>query len=391
MNGKTAATNVALLVGAVSFGLLACEFGARLLLNPADYLSVRMVPDKILGAVLPGTAARGFDKWGFRNLTVPEHADVVAIGDSHTYGNTAKMEDSWPKVLERLTGQTVYNMGMGGYGPNQYFYLLETKALQLKPRLVICGLYLGDDFENAYTITYGLDHWAYLRRFPSGEVNPDIWAIPANPSWHKSIRVWLSEHSVVYQLLFHASFIGNLQGEVQIKTAPEVNSSATSLIIPEQNILEAFLPKSILARLDQQNPNVLEGMRITFELLKAMNDLCAQNHAKFLVVIIPTKEMVFSDYLENNSSLPLSDVLHKLIFNERLALDKTFQVLDNSNIRYVDTLPLLRRSVHQQLYARTAADMHPGKNGYRVIAEAISEYLHQHRTDAPLAGVHNAN
>ena len=29
------------------------------------------------------------------------------------------MDDSWPYVLGRLTGRQVYNMGFGGYGPNQ--------------------------------------------------------------------------------------------------------------------------------------------------------------------------------------------------------------------------------------------------------------------------------
>jgi hypothetical protein len=54
-------------------------------------------------------------------------------------------------------------MGLGGYGPNQYFELLKTKALPLKPRMVICGLSMTDDFDNAFHLTYGLDYWAYLR------------------------------------------------------------------------------------------------------------------------------------------------------------------------------------------------------------------------------------
>jgi lysophospholipase L1-like esterase len=41
----------------------------------------------------------------------------------------------------------------------------------------------------------------------------------------------------------------------------------------------------------------------------------------------------------------------------------------------VDTLPALKQSVGNQLYAQTTRDMHPGKNGYRVIGEAVSEYL----------------
>src|SRR5262249_19358079 len=150
-----------------SVGLLLCEFASRLVLNPSDVLSVEIVHDDILGGAPSSSAKAGFDAWGFRNKSVPAKADIVAIGDSHTFGNTARMVESWPYVLGNLSGHQVYNMGMGGYGPNQYFYLLQSKALTLKPQMIICGLYMGDDFENAYSITYGLDHWAYLRKLPA--------------------------------------------------------------------------------------------------------------------------------------------------------------------------------------------------------------------------------
>ncbi|MCC6365712.1 MAG: hypothetical protein IT165_19535 [Bryobacterales bacterium] len=377
MKLKQVLINLSVIALSCAAGLMLCEVGARLVLNPADYLSVEMVQDSILGATpSPAIKRSGFDAWGFRNRRVPETADIVAIGDSHTYGNTATMEDSWPYVLGRITGRQVYNMGMGGYGPNQYFHLLKTKALQLKPRMIICGLYMGDDFENAFLITYGLDHWAYLRKLPAGKADFDIWkTAPAELSWHKKIRIWLSRHSLTYQLVFHGPFMGQVQGEAQIRHAAQLYDSATSLIVPEKDILEAFLPKGLLRNLDQKSPTVQEGMRITFELLKEMNDICRAHHVQFLVVVIPTKERVFSSYLEHKPSLPLGTVIDSLIANERLAEQKLFQFLTDSEISYVDALPSLRSSLDHRLYARTAADMHPNRNGYRVIAESVLEAL----------------
>ena len=381
MKFPTILTNVIVLAFSGVVGLLLCEFAARMILNPSDYLSVEMVPDDVLGAVpSASTAANGFDRWGFRNREVPESSDIVVIGDSHTYGNTATMEDSWPYMLGRLSSRQVYNMGLGGYGPNQYFHLFTTRALKLRPRTIIVGLYMGDDFENAFLITYGLKHWAYLRALSTAKVDFDIWgATPPTPSWHKKIRVWLSRHSVIYQLVFHGPLLGRFQGEVQIKSVQALSDSATSLTIPARNILEAFRPNGILRNLDQDNESIREGMRITFKLLADMNEISRQNHVQFIVAVIPTKETVFADDLEHNANIPLTDVLDKLLANERLARDETFKFLANSKIQYVDTLPALRRAREHELYARTAADMHPNRNGYRVIAEAVFEALNQSR------------
>ena len=163
-----------IIMASTLIGLLLCEVIARSFLNPADYLSASLKKHEILGGVVePNT--NGLDPWGYRNRAIPATVDIVAIGDSHTYGNTAKMEESWPHVAGALTGKSVYNMGMGGYGPNQYYYLLNSRALGLKPGIVLCGLYMGDDFENAFTMTYGLDYWSFLRQHRFEGVDADIW------------------------------------------------------------------------------------------------------------------------------------------------------------------------------------------------------------------------
>ena len=152
-------------------------------------------------------------------------------------------------------------------------------------------------------------------------------------------------------------------------------------MVPDKQILEAFRPKGVLFGLNQDDPKVREGMRITFELLKQTNELCRQNNVKFLVAVIPTKETVFSEYLEHNSKLPLSETVDKLISNERAARAEMFSFMDQNGIAYVDVLPALKKSVGEKLYARTAADMHPGRNGYRIIGEAISANLKQVEPD----------
>jgi lysophospholipase L1-like esterase len=163
-----------------------------------------------------------------------------------------------------------------------------------------------------------------------------------------------------------------MKGTIQIQNASKLYDSATSLIIPEEHIAEAFLPKSMLPRLNQDDERIKEGMRITFRILKETNDICVQNHIQFLVAVIPTKETVFANYLEHNSKVNLSDIIDKHIANERLAREATFQFFADAHIHFVDTLPALKKSVGYEIYTHIASDMHPNKNGYKVIAEAIA-------------------
>lgn len=380
MKLKQATANVVVICVSLTAALGLCELGARLFLNSADYLSVDTAKDDILGITIPPNTA-GFDEWGFRNASIPNRADVVAVGDSHTFGNTARMNDAWPSVFARVTGQTVYNLGLGGYGPNQYYYLLTTRGLELHPIWVLCGLYMGDDFENAFSMTYGLDHWAYLRSGQFTNVDPNIWGNTDPLPWHKDLRNWLSRNSLVYRLAVHGPLLGKAREEVQFNRAARGDDPVTTVLtVPDKHIKEAFRPAAIAARLDQDSAPVQEGMRITFRLLRDMNAICQQRGCRFGVVVIPTKESVFSAYFHDNPTIPLKGAVDKVLSNEQAARSKLFAELDRAGIPYVDTLPALQAAAGGELYARTTNDMHPGKNGYRVIGEVAAAFLkHLHQ------------
>lgn len=374
--------NTAVVLLSLLVGLILCEAGARVVLNPADYLSVTMLPDPVLGMRIAPNSA-GFDSWGFRNPTVPEAVDVVALGDSHTFGNTATMDAAWPRVLARETGLSVYNLGVGGYGPNQYYQLLTSRALSLHPKHVVCGLYMGDDFENAYSITYGLDHWAPLRTGHRGKVDADIWGDAEPPGRFKIVRNWLSRTSMVYRLVVHGPVLGGIKASLQFNaTGGNADPSVTTLEKADEKIMEAFRPIRVAAGLDQSRLEVREGMRITFHLLKEMDRVCRENGCSFAVVIIPTKETTFAKYLEGNTQLHLKDTVDSLIANERAARTKLGEFLNEAGIPFVDALPALRQAVGEELYYRGPADMHPSASGYSVIGTAAAELFRKTRSAA---------
>ena len=376
---------VLVLLTSLSVGVIAFELLGRLILNPADYLAATTVSDPILGMTITPNAS-GFDEWGFRNPAVPTAVDIVAIGDSHTYGNTVKMQEAWPQVVARETGSTVYNMGLGGYGPNQYYQLLQTRGLSLHPKQVLVGLYLGDDFENAFSITYGLDYWTSLREGTRAPVNADIWGDAEAPGRLKSVRNWLSRHSLAYRLIVHGPALAALKAKVQFRQVSRSSDPSVTVIeVPENQIHEAFRPLRVAAGLDQTRAEVREGMRLTFHLLTEMNRTCQTHGCSLKAVIIPSKETVFADYLRRATDLHLKTVVESLIQNERLATAALEEFLASAGIPYVATLPALRKEVTNQLYYRGPADMHPNANGQRVIGKAVAEFL---RATPSLAAKH---
>jgi len=145
--------NLILLSVSVIITLALMETALQILDLPRQPMKPDKIKDPILVYRIPSDWP-GTDQDGFRNRSIPEQADIVTLGDSHTYGLNADIDTNWPGQLAKLTGLSVYNLGIGGYGPLQYYHLFD-RALQLKPKFIVIGLYLPNDIK-------GLCH-PYLR------------------------------------------------------------------------------------------------------------------------------------------------------------------------------------------------------------------------------------
>jgi len=79
-----------------------------------------------------------------------DHFDVIAIGDSFTFCTGVEPEEAWPARLSALTGWSAYNLGMPGRGLYEYIETLEVYGLPKSPRIVVMGVYEGNDVRDAY-------------------------------------------------------------------------------------------------------------------------------------------------------------------------------------------------------------------------------------------------
>ena len=93
------------------------------------------------------------DAWGFRNAAPwPERVDILAVGDSLTYSLTVNDEEAWPALLERaLAPHHVVNLGLIGAAPQQYLRIYETFGATLSPKVLLVGLFLGNNLTDALT------------------------------------------------------------------------------------------------------------------------------------------------------------------------------------------------------------------------------------------------
>lgn len=116
--------------------------------------------DNLLFRISP--QAPEHDANGWRNPSALDLANFVTLGDSHTWGINADSNETWPLALAQIIDESVYNMGMGGYGPIDYLALMP-EALEHNPQHIIVGLYFGNDILDSIIRVYSLDAYEQFR------------------------------------------------------------------------------------------------------------------------------------------------------------------------------------------------------------------------------------
>jgi hypothetical protein len=96
------------------------------------------------------------DKRGFRNKTTLQSCDAVILGDSFAEGCGISDESVWPVLLGQQRRWLVCNLAMSGTSPLAYLDILRQYGLALKPKIVICLLYEGNDFRDGNYPASGL-------------------------------------------------------------------------------------------------------------------------------------------------------------------------------------------------------------------------------------------
>ncbi len=368
-----------------------------------------IVDDDILGH-RPRPHYSDHDSRGFRNGAAIDRVDIVCLGDSQTYGTGVSREDAWPHQLAVSSGQSVYSMAYGGWGPTHSEVLLE-EAKQLRPKLIIEGFYAGNDLWDCYNMVYGR-HRLNNHQSSAPEIEAAILKAneldPLDTKIHDLFRIYcgqfenntdertsvgrgnvdaksttlrgiLSKHSRIYGLC--RAIKNRLQRDEKVISFDEESwkklcSTADSSqgkweVFESPPFHSIFVPEYRLAALNMNDPRIREGQRIALDAIANISVDLSLNNTQFLVVLIPTKLLVFSPQVERPS-----DAYSELVTNEEEMWTKTKAYLAKSEIAFVDTLPAFRDAVNKGIQPyKISADGHPNAAGHRVISDVVLQWV----------------
>ncbi len=326
----------------IALGIIS-EIVLRLIIPPVDYLTpVRMKSSNLLVAIPPNVG--GHDDWGFRNREIPPKVDIVAIGDNITYGVTVPRYSSWPHQLGEQTGQSVYNLSMGGWAAPQYLCVLEKYALSLKPKAVVFSIYLGNDIYEAYR-NKGIS--CKVNSLDNGALkNQPLY--PPSGMKEKIIRT-LNENCLLFK--FGLAQLSKLK-----KSMVKSNSKEN---------LNPLFSKNTLKWVSVSNPEVKEGLDITLDFLKKAGVICQREKILCMAALVPSKESVYHGEL---SDLP--EIMEKENYLRKSLINGGKE----TSVYVLDLLPAFQQGLNKQTLYRVD-QVRPNSAGMEIIAKKISEVL----------------
>jgi hypothetical protein len=197
----------------------------------------------------------------------------------------------------------------------------------------------------------------------------------AGPVRFQKIRKFLADHVLLYNLLrivrqrfndLFASSIGNMH-------RTELTEGEYAVLKDGGGYRTIFTPRYRLIALDLADARIAEGLRTCLECLKAVFEQLTVARVLFVVVIIPTKELVHEREIRNYWKDDIPSDLAKQLANEKEAISQAKEFLAHNGIPFVDVTAALRQAMDRgwQLYPETD-DGHPNAAGYRVIAEFLA-------------------
>lgn len=281
------------------------------------------------------------DEHGFRNRGPwPAKPDIVTIGDSLTFSYGVEDEEGWvARLVDQSQDLQILNLGIIGASPQQYARYYERYAAAKQPRLLILGLFPGNDLIDAELF----DQWLAA----GAEGNYDVWRFFKGRVPGRAQR-WKGAIERSYLVTSLGEWKKNLNSPFSSRTMTFDDGSRLRLA--------AGIRSKNVARTQSDHPT----FRRVVEVLSELQEDCDQAGTELLVLLFPTKEEVYLPLLGEPAPLLVEPFAAKL---EELGID------------HLDLIPALQERGRQGARLYFEIDGHPNAEGYRVIADTVLTYL----------------
>ena len=324
------------------------------------------------------------DKRGFRNKIDLDKCDLLALGDSFTEGSSVSDEHPWPEVYNKISKRVVCNLAMAGGNPSTYVETLELFGLSLKPDIIVCMIYEGNDFRGSGELLGRLKKQASLKKRVRAFYKFSPIRVTLKKFFIKTLTLDCTEASL--------SPLGN-------NNAPKIPEGLSWLPvkIPEGPLgnYYTFTVKKLETHYDSKEKFLKSpGFKTVSIALKKMRDLCGKINSRLIVVYAPDKPHVIIPMISNRipheklkaflalrkKGLPSpGETVRILLANIDEQENAVRELCEQESIEFLGLTEQLRSGIEKGEQAYYTYDMHFSPVGHRLVAEAFNRYLEQSR------------
>lgn len=298
---------------------------------------------------------------GFRESSSMAEASIFALGDSFTFGWGVDAASAWPRILESITGQTIYNLGIHDSSPKQELELLDF-VLRTYPdshgiRQLLWMIYEGNDLEDSYAETAPEDPGSERRRLLRGTLLALVANVPGT----------IRGQSIMFKLRTGEVTLRRPRGTGTGTDPYEIDNVQLQPPLYHSDLLgwRLFAPQYVEyvqadASYVDEHPN-RQHLEVVFERMAALAE--AYNF-DVIVILAPTAARLHGPYYDgfpNPSARP-----YFLDLVSQLADAAGFEVVN----LYRDLAPF---AASELLYFRD--DDHFNERGHEIVAEIIEREI----------------
>ena len=295
------------------------------------------------------------DKDGFRHNHPAKSSDIVVIGDSYIAMGENEA-DTFGRRLERLSGLSVQNLGVGGYGPFQYLEVLKKHGVPKKPKYVLFCFYEGNDIR---------DIGGYLAWKETGKYNGRYFL---QPFLGKYVTALSDEISYLWSTGWTTiQFVAN---KIQPR---KIHPDVAIVNLGNRNYNMFFHYKTDSRPVDEIIRST--EWRQLKKILADFKDISEQNRIKPIIMYIPSTAHIYAQYSTEESGENWLKIRWQQVAAKANMEDAMIRVSNELHIKLASLTPVFEAAARDGKLLYYPFDTHWNSTGREIASTFMASIL----------------